>query len=203
MDERTLAAYDAGAQAFARDWHGQPPASELQAIAKRFFKRGLTADVGCGSGRDVAWLAAQGFPAVGFDPSAGLLTEARRRYPHLDFTEAALPELTGVADARFNNVLCETVIMHLAEDAVASSVRRLITLLKSDGVLYLSWRISPSSQRDDHGRLYAAIDKAVVLGALQGTSILLEEDVVSASSGKRLQRIVARKTGDSSSRQST
>jgi SAM-dependent methyltransferase len=193
MDRQTLAAYDDAAQAFARDWHEQPAPSDLHAIIRRFFAPGRTADVGCGSGREVAWLAAHGFAAIGYDPSEGLLKEARARYPQLEFVAAALPELTGVAADTFENVLCETVVMHLDHDAIVPSVRRLITILKPGGTLYLSWRVSPSDQRDQHGRLYAAFDKVLVTGALTACPILLDEEVVSASSGKTIQRLVARK----------
>ena len=48
-------------------------------------------------------------------------------------------------------------------------------------------------RRDAHGRLYASFDKAIVLDALPETDILLDEDVIGASSGKRIQRLVARK----------
>jgi SAM-dependent methyltransferase len=193
MDRQTLAAYDNAAQAFARDWHEQPAPSDLHAIIRRFFAPGRTADVGCGSGREVAWLAAHGFAAIGYDPSEGLLKEARARYPQLEFVAAALPELTGIAADAFDNVLCETVVMHLDRDAIVPSVRRLITILKPGGTLYLSWRVSPSDQRDQHGRLYAAFDKGLVTGALSASSLLLDEEVVSASSGKTIQRLVARK----------
>ena len=71
MDRATLAAYDEGAAAFAQDWHDQPAPVDLQDIVTRFFVRGgKTADIGCGSGREVAWLNAKGFPAEGRDPSA-------------------------------------------------------------------------------------------------------------------------------------
>src|SRR5450631_3837157 len=137
MDAKTLQAYDSEAASFAQDWHAQPPPADLHAIVRRFFGLGLTADIGCGSGREVAWLAANGFPAVGYDASEGLLGEARARYPGLRFEAAALPELAGIADVRFDNVLCETVIMHLAHDAVARSVRRLMSILKPGGILYV------------------------------------------------------------------
>jgi SAM-dependent methyltransferase len=195
MDRQTLAAYDGAAPAFADDWHGQPAPSDLHAIIRRFFKPGLTADVGCGSGREVAWLAANGFPAIGYDPSDGLLKEARARYPQLEFHAAALPELTGIAADTFDNVLCETVVMHLGHDAIAPSVRRLLTILKPGGTLYLSWRVSLSDQRDQHGRLYAAFDKGLVAGALADSCVLLDEEVVSASSGKTIARLVTRKSG--------
>jgi methyltransferase family protein len=193
VDQQTLAAYDSAAQTFAADWHDQPPPTDLHAIVKRFFKSGLTADVGCGSGREVAWLCANGFPTVGYDPSQGLLDQARGRYPSLDFRTAALPELTGIAADTFENVLCETVLMHLSAATISASVERLITILKPNGVLYLSWRVSQSDGRDQYGRLYAAFDKNLVAGALSEQSILLDEEVVSASSGKTVHRIVAHK----------
>jgi trans-aconitate methyltransferase len=80
MDRLTLAAYDKDAAAFAKDWHEQPAPRDLQAIVARFFvKGGISADIGCGSGREVAWLNANGFPADGFDASEGLLAQARSR----------------------------------------------------------------------------------------------------------------------------
>ncbi len=194
MDARTLAAYDRAAPAFAEDWHGQPAASDMHALLRRFFKPGATADIGCGSGRDTAWLQDNGFPAVGYDASEGLLAEARRRHPGLQFSKASLPALDGIADGSFTNVLCETVIMHLEAASIAASVRRLMAILKPDGTLYLSWRVTKDAdRRDDHGRLYAAFDPALVLEGLGSAEILLDEQSDSASSGKLVRRLVARK----------
>jgi SAM-dependent methyltransferase len=192
IDKGTLAAYDAKAAGFAQDWHDQPPPSDLHALVKRFFTKGRTADIGCGSGREVAWLSAEGFPAIGYDASAGLLAEARARYPALDFRLATLPDLAEIAES-FTNVLCETVIMHLDPAAIAPSVRRLFALLEPGGTLYLSWRVTEGAdQRDAQGRLYAAFDADLVRRELKAATILLDEDVLSASSGKRIHRIVSR-----------
>ena len=130
MDERTLGAYDREAAAFAREWHAQPAASDMHALIGRFFGFGSTADIGCGSGRDTAWLDENGFPAVGYDASEGLLAEARRLHPGVCFQMAALPALQGIGDESFANVLCETVIMHLAHGMIAPSVRRLVSILE-------------------------------------------------------------------------
>lgn len=194
MDTGTLSAYDQNAAMFARDWHEQPPASDLHALIRKYFRPGRTADVGCGSGRDTAWLSAHGFPAVGFEPSQGLLAEARQRHPEIDFQAAALPALEGVPPDSFVNVLCETVIMHLEADLIAPSVRRLLNITAPGGTLYLSWRVTTGSdRRDEHGRLYAAFDPQLVLHALSDAVVVLDEQTVSASSGKTVRRIVARK----------
>jgi hypothetical protein len=105
-----------------------------------------------------------------------------------------LPELRGVADGAYDNVLCETVIMHLDRALIAPSVRRLLDIVKSGGIFYLSWRVTDAAdQRDQHGRLYAAFDAPLVRDELSAATILLDEEVVSASSGKKIHRIVVRK----------
>jgi SAM-dependent methyltransferase len=195
MDRQTLAAYDTGAADFARDWHDQPPPADLHALVRRFFRPGgRTADIGCGSGREVAFLAANGFDAIGYDASEALLDEARRRYPGLPFERALLPGLAGWAGSSFDNVLCETVIMHLPREQIAPAVKRLVALLKPDGILYLSWRVTDGTDlRDPAGRLYTAFDSALVRDALGAATVLLDDEPVSQSSGKTIHRIVARK----------
>lgn len=195
-DPWTLLAYDSDARAYADEWHDQPPPVDLHAVVTDFFAPGPTADIGCGSGRDTAWLSGNGYPAVGYDASTGLLGEARRRYPSLSFVEAALPELEGVEDGSFANVLCETVIMHLPSADVGPAVRRMMSLLRPGGTLYLSWRVTPGAdRRDENGRLYASFDASTVLAALAGAEILHDEETISASSAKVIHRLIARTPG--------
>jgi SAM-dependent methyltransferase len=194
MDDATLTAYDKAAKAFADEWAAQPPPTDLQAVVRQFFVPGApTADIGCGSGRDAAWLTANGFPTRGFDASEGLLAEARQRYPHIEFSNAVLPDLDGIADGSFTNVLCETVIMHLEPEAIAPAVERLLAIFVPGGILYLSWRVEPTDRRDQHGRLYAAFDPEHVLRGLAATQVLLDEEVGSVSSGRLIRRMVVRK----------
>ena len=193
-DRTTLEAYDRAAAGFAAEWHAQPPPADLHALVRHYFQPGPTADIGCGSGRDTAWLGANGFPATGFDPSDGLLAEARRLYPHIRFQRGALPELVGIADGSFTNVLCETAIMHLPPAAIPASIQRLLALLGPGGTLYLSWRVTEGGDsRDKHGRLYASFDADLVRRTLAGAKILLDEQIQSISSGKTIHRIVAQK----------
>ncbi len=195
MDPVTIGAYDAGAAGFAKDWHDQPAPADLHGLVKGFFRPGRVADIGCGSGREVAYLAAAGFGAIGYDASDALLEQARLRYPRLSFQTAVLPGLAGVPDAAFDNVLCETVIMHLRRPQILDAVRRLLAILKTGGILYLSWRVTEGSdQRDPHGRLYSAFESALIREGLEGAAeLLLDDEPISASSGKKIHRIVARK----------
>jgi 2-polyprenyl-3-methyl-5-hydroxy-6-metoxy-1,4-benzoquinol methylase len=194
MDRATLEAYEQNAASFPCDWESQPAPDDIYDIIRRFFRQEKTADIGCGSGRDTAWLTQNGFAATGYDASEGLLTEARRRHPDIQFHPATLPELSGIAEENFTNVFCETVIMHLPREAIAASVARLMAILKPEGTLYLSWRVTEGhDKRDERGRLYAAFDAGLVLQALTAWKILLDEQRVSISSGKTVRRIVTRK----------
>jgi len=194
MDRGTLEAYDRDAAAYADDWETQPPPSDMQALIRKYFSSGPTADIGCGSGRDAAWLDANGFPVTGYDASEGLLAEARRRHPGVKFAHGVLPGLAEVTPASMANVLCETVIMHLPVADIPASVSRLIDILKPGGVLYLSWRVTEGDdRRDGAGRLYGAFDPALVFEALVGAKILLDEQRVSASSAKVVRRVLARR----------
>lgn len=195
MDAPTLAAYDSHAAEYAADWLGQDAPEDMYALLREHFRPGPTADIGCGAGRDTAWLAANGFDVRGFDASIGLLAQARIAHPALRFDQAALPELAGVPRGAFQNVLCETVIMHLPPAQVGPSARSLLALLRPGGTLYLSWRVTDDAdKRDPAGRLYAAFDKRVVSSELApGDAIVHDEDRISVSSGKRVQRLVVRR----------
>ncbi len=113
MDERTLGVYDREAEAIAAR-HRAGAHELLHEAALTHFLRGQpTADIGTGSGRDLAWLVANEFPAVGYEPSAGMRRELTATYPSLEVHDASLPELTAIPDASYANVLCAAVLMHL------------------------------------------------------------------------------------------
>lgn len=193
MDPKTLQAYDQRAPDYAREWNHQAPPSDMYALLLRHFRPGPTVDVGCGSGRDLAWLSAQGFDALGVEASSGLLTQARTLHPDLRFALMHLPELEGLQAGSLQNVLCETVIMHLPEAQVAAATRRLRELLRPGGTLYLSWRVTPdASIRDAAGRLYSAFDRRLVREALGSVEVLLDDESTSLSSGKRVHRLIVR-----------
>lgn len=196
MDKRTIEAYDRWPGRYAEDWLSQPPPLDLYWLLSQYFRSGPTADVGCGAGRDAAWLHDNGLEVTGYDRSRGLLAEARQRYPAIAFAEAELPDLAGVSDASFENVLCETVIMHLPAADIPAAVGRLTRLLRVDGTLYLSWRVTVGGDvRSEDDRLYSAFPASLVVDALEDAEVVHESEERSQSSGRTVHRIVARRTG--------
>lgn len=193
LDQKTIRAYDTRAVDFAADWEDHQAApDDLRDAVRQFFLAGPTADIGCGSGRDTAWLAENAFDVVGVDASKGLIKEAKRRHCGIRFEVGQLPELKMLQRDFYANVLCETVIMHLDVHLIPEAVRQLMSLLAPGGILYLTWRVTKDGDmRDDMGRLYSSFAASLVLDRLAQSKIMLNEERVSASSGKAIHRIVA------------
>ncbi len=194
FDSATLDAYSKDAARYSQEWLDQPPPDDLYTLLETYLvPQGTTAENGCGNGRDAGWLAPHGYRVCGFDASTPLLAEARRLYPEIAFHEATLPALAEIEE-RFDNVVCETVIMHLPTESIPLAVDNLRRLLRPNGVLYLSWRVTEGEdQRQPDGRFYAAFEPPLVVDALVDCAILLFEDVTSESSGKRICRVIASK----------
>ncbi|NJN17580.1 MAG: methyltransferase domain-containing protein [Oscillochloris sp.] len=159
MDHTTITTYDLHAERFAADQRAKTPQALYQVVLAWFLPAGRSADLGCGSGRDTAWLNAHGFQAVGYDASAGMLAAGRAAYPHLDLRQSALPDLAEIADGSYDNLLCSAVLMHLPPEALARAPVTLARVLRPGGRVVLTYRASrEQAEREHDGRLYTAID---------------------------------------------
>lgn len=180
MDDQTISTYNKEAESIAVLHNSLIPERIYQLIDTYFIVQAATADIGCGIGRDTAWLKQQAFPVIGIDASSGMLEQANASYPDLMFTEDYLPELNTLKASSFNNILCSAVLMHLSPEALPIACSRLISLLKDDGRLILSFRGSNSDDQRENGKLYEAIDPAIVQDYFlqQGCTVLLHESEV-------------------------
>ncbi|MEU7222521.1 class I SAM-dependent methyltransferase [Streptomyces chrestomyceticus] len=105
------------------------------------------ADIGAGTGRDAAALAALGHEVTAVEPVPELRRVARRLHPSpairwLADSLPALPRLDGAAGA-FDAILLSAVWMHLDEPDRPAAMRRLHTLLAPGGRLLISLRHGP------------------------------------------------------------
>jgi 2-polyprenyl-3-methyl-5-hydroxy-6-metoxy-1,4-benzoquinol methylase len=191
MDQKTKLAYQTNAKEYSQDWLSQQEPIDIYDLVKRYFiPNGETADIGCGNGRDVNWLTQSGFSVTGFDISEELLQIARSLYPKSLFKNASLPELKEI-ETKFDNIFCETVIMHLPLNLISLAIENLKRILKPNGVIYLSWRVTEGEdRRQNDGRLYSAFDSETVLKLFDKSGFLFTEDKISLSSQKRVFRLI-------------
>lgn len=175
MDAETVRVYEERAQEFAAAYRVLEP-KRLRAVIRGFFRPGEpTVDVGSGSGRDVSWLNSEGFPTVGFDPAAGMLTQAQAAYPGCDFRSAGLPDLAGVGTEQFGNVLCSAVLMHLRREDLITAVLSLARITRPGGRLVLTLRPPRDrSEREPDGRLFTRIHSGKLTLLLESAGFLVQ-----------------------------
>jgi ubiquinone/menaquinone biosynthesis C-methylase UbiE len=184
MDKETINIYNQDAESIAL-LHGKLAPERLYQLANQFFIRnGKTLDIGCGMGRDTAWLFNHGFPTIGIDPSRGMLEQAIKRYPNLCFIQDALPELSSIADAAFHNIFCSAVLMHLRHKSQLLAIFNILRLLKNDGVLIISFRATKHKDCREKGKLYEKINFKKIINYFQDNEgkLLLSES--STESGR-------------------
>jgi SAM-dependent methyltransferase len=94
----TRASYDEVADTVAELWRDDLDRKPwdravLATFAELVGAGGRVADVGCGTGRITAWLAARGLDVFGLDLSPGMLAVARRDHPQIAFFVGCMTDL--------------------------------------------------------------------------------------------------------------
>ncbi len=104
-------------------------------------------DIGAGSGRDAAWLAANGHDVVAVEPSASMRAAAASLHddPAINWIDDRLPTLGVVSRSglSFDLILLSAVWMHLPENDRRRAFRKLINLLRPGGLMAITLRIGP------------------------------------------------------------
>ena len=101
--------------------------------------RGLRiADIGCGTGRHAARLAASGARVIAIDFSAGMIRRAREKFDasEVAFAAADISRTLPMDNRSFDRVICCLVLDHIHD--VASLFRELKRICKVDGVIAIS-----------------------------------------------------------------
>jgi SAM-dependent methyltransferase len=131
-------------------------------------------DVGAGSGRDAAWLAARGYDVVAVEPWAAMRAAAQARHPEAGIRWLAdrLPGLehtlkTGLS---FDLILLSAVWMHVAPIDRTRAFRKLITLLKPGGILAITLRHGPAE--DARGMRPVSVAEIEALERKHGTFVV-------------------------------
>jgi 2-polyprenyl-3-methyl-5-hydroxy-6-metoxy-1,4-benzoquinol methylase len=108
---------------------------------------GRVLDIGAGTGRDAAALAAMGHRVVAVEPTAELRLSAAALHPsrQIEWLDDSLPDLQRLAErgASFDVVMLSAVWMHLDQEQRRQAMPRVARLLLSGGVMLLSLRHGP------------------------------------------------------------
>lgn len=135
-------------------------------------------DIGAGTGRDAAALAAMGHRVLAVEPTAEMRRHGQRLHPvpALEWIDDSLPDLAHVhaRAERFDLVMMTAVWMHLDEPERRRGMDRVAGLLQPGGLLTLSLRHGPVPA----GRRMFDVNSAETktLGAAHGLQVLVDRD---------------------------
>jgi 2-polyprenyl-3-methyl-5-hydroxy-6-metoxy-1,4-benzoquinol methylase len=195
MDQKTIETYNQEAASIAQ-LHSTLIPERIYELAQHFFiNAGKSLDVGCGIGRDTNWLCQQGYQAIGIDASHSMLIYAKSLYPSVNFTLDTLPDLKTQEDAKFDNVLCSAVLMHLNDADFMASCARLFSLLAPNGVLIASFRGTSEHNNREKGKLYnpISVDEFLAFFTDRHCTVLINEAVADNSRGLKWNNFVIKK----------
>jgi ubiquinone/menaquinone biosynthesis C-methylase UbiE len=137
--EKVQSAYDQIVMEFAKRNHFHM-AANLVALAERLVahvgKNGRIVEVGCGTGRDMAWFEAQGLSVKGLDLSTGMLAYARDQVDG-DLSAMNMCNL-GFRNEYFDGAWCCASLLHLPKDYAPNALREIYRVMKPNGMLVLS-----------------------------------------------------------------
>lgn len=95
-------------------------------------------DAGCGVGKTTRVLAETGLKMTGLDISEGLLAEAKKRAPEINFLKGDMRQL-AFPDEKFDGIFAQASLVHLETlEDVEITLSEFKRVLKPDGVLFFS-----------------------------------------------------------------
>lgn len=136
--------------------------SGMHELMLRHFEAGSRLlEIGCGSGRDAAFLASHGREVTATDAAQGMVHAAGQAHPELTgrLVHAPFPFPAGhdLLQERFDGIYAIAVVMHVPDEELFEFAFQLKSLLRPGGTLLLSFSTSRpglSDSRDQMGRLF-------------------------------------------------
>lgn len=123
----------------------------LEKFALRLVPGGHVLDVGCGSGRDSFWFLSQGFQVTAFDSCREL---AKLSSNHIS-QEVLVKDYREISwTNKFDGIWACASLLHCPKSDINNVLMRLVTALKIDGFLYVSFKEGEGESIDFKRRFF-------------------------------------------------
>jgi len=111
-------------------------------------------DIGCGYGKDTFYLSQQrGITAVGLDYSAGMLAEAHKAFPEVDFVQMDMRSLL-FPDNYFGGVWANGCIYHIPKKDIKAVLAEVKRVLKPSGVFSFNFKLGNGERMEQNPKSY-------------------------------------------------
>jgi len=111
-------------------------------------------DIGCGYGKDTFYLSQQkGITAVGLDYSAGMLAEAHKAFPEVDFVRMDMRSLL-FPDNHFGGVWANGCIYHIPKKDIKLVLVEVRRVLQPSGVISFNFKLGNGERMEQNPKSY-------------------------------------------------
>lgn len=107
---------------------------------------GTICDLGCGSGHIANYLHDRGLEVCGIDVSSGMVKQAQKLNPSIIFQQGDMLSLDDITDNSFGGIAAFYSIIHIPRSLVADALQEMQRVLRSSGVLLLTFHIGQHTQ---------------------------------------------------------
>jgi SAM-dependent methyltransferase len=149
-DPETLAFYAAEAPVYVNS-RPDDPNSDLVSFLDILTPGASILELGCGGGRDAAYMIKRGFEVL---PTDGVLAMAQQAEVHLGRTVRVMQFDELCAVDQFDAVVAVASLLHAPFDGLPAILRRIWRALKPGGIHIATYKSGGSEGRDKHGRYY-------------------------------------------------
>lgn len=149
-DAETLRFYAENAETYA-DHRTEPTGEELTAFLAALPQGARILELGCGNGRDAAYMLSLGFDVDATDGTPALAASAARR---LGRPIAVLRFEDLAASSIYDGVWASASLLHVPATDLPDILKRIRLALRKDGVFTASYKAGTGEGRDQLGRYY-------------------------------------------------
>jgi len=166
--EKTIEYYETHAAELAGRYEGADVEGLHERLLSTFPPRTRLLEIGCGSGRDAAFLIGRGYQVDCVEASPGMAARADKIHPelrgHISLGQwGSAREEVKLKGGPYDGVYAIAALMHLTDEAIPRALNRVHAILRTGGRFFFSVPLSrpdlSSSGFDSEGRYYLLLNQ--------------------------------------------
>lgn len=143
--QKTIATYNQIAPDLSAKSEPKLDLKELNYFLSQIRTGGYILDLGCGAGRDAAYILKVGFKVVGIDLSTGMLKEAKRLHPEID-TKLMDFRKMDFEDKTFDGIWANAALVHVPRSELEPTLKEISRVIKPKGIMLITLKKGSGSK---------------------------------------------------------